>query len=45
VLIEPVVYRQARNYDIHVNWKGYGNCGMDARRAARPTLTVGPHWA
>lgn len=35
VVIEPVVYREARNNWLYINWKGYGNGGMEARPQAQ----------
>jgi len=40
VVIEPAIYRQARNTEIYVNWKGYGNGGMEARPQARIYLPL-----
>ena len=40
VVIEPVIYRQARNTGIYVNWKGYGNGGMEARPQAKIYLPL-----
>ena len=40
VIIEPDVYRRARNTQIGVNWKGYGNGGMKARPLFRVYLPL-----
>jgi len=40
VIVEPVVYRQARNNLLDVNSKGYGNGGMEARPLVKVYLPL-----
>lgn len=40
VVIPPAVYRQARNNNINVNYKGYGNGGMEARPLVKVYLPL-----